>query len=218
MDEKYLSEIHELSKLMQYKSNTRVFLYLKVLFHFPKCLIKFFIENYVFSYNHMGTVPLRDLLTFSVNKITPVTSSKIKEEPYIFNYYSEGEVKYADSKSISMESIIISHKFKQVFIDRNFRASNGYLIGKFKPGTGYSKIYIQNMIHFYLWFGSINNNVKLKNIELPCFDLKMQKLFNYYCDKHGVELLSDIIKTKLSIKEKLEEIEELKKDIEKFDI
>jgi hypothetical protein len=197
--------ISELLRIMYDKTVVYVYLFLKKVQGFPKCIIKFLIENYI-TEKHLAFVPLRNIVTFTNSKsfIGDIETSKTKSDKFLYNYYEGGKKIFTNRKTVTSESLIVSHRHKKVHIDSYFSVSQGYTVARFKPGYTFLHTYIKKMVKLLLDLKSITSIVQIKNLKIPDFDSLTQRFFIKICKQYSLSKIS----RKLFLKRRLEEVDE----------
>lgn len=203
--------ISELLRIMYDKTVIYVYLFLKKVQGFPKCIIKFLIENFIMEKN-ITFVPLRNIVTFTNSKslIADIVTSKIKSDNLCYNYYEGGTKLFGNKKTITSESLIVSHRHKKVHIDSHFAVSTGYTVARFKSGYTFLHKYIKKMVKLLLDLKSVTSIVQIRNLKIPNFDSLTQRFFIKICEQYSLSKIS----RKLFLKKRLEEVNAEKDKIE----
>ena len=190
LDKKYLNLLVE--NLLS-RRNTTVYLCLTLIKIFPKCIIKFLIQNYLHSV--VETKPTSEFLIFKRFKKNSASSySEKRDEIHKIVYYAQDHNIFCNKSTYDFEALIISPFNKKIYLDSNFSADDTFFIATIKNQSRFSKIFIRNVLEFYLNLQhdkvSYFYSSDIKNFEFPIMNYDLQNLFNGLCKKYNIADIS----------------------------
>lgn len=186
-------------------------------YHVPKCVIKYFFQNFIETRSAFVSIKRINHQTFSSN---PMSVSKIKTSYNCFNYYARNDIFYTNVAEINKRCLVTN--FKKAFIcdefskDDSFHAYNlaFYYFNVYFSSDTSDKIiktekedHLLAMIAFYSKI--MDSTICKDEIIIPFYDFCNTKSLIEILEKYSDKLVDYITKTnKLNIiKKKITELE-----------